>query len=82
MIYKNSVRTSHETHYVSATKNSQLMLFRERVDAYFENHMENTDTLCGQNSAFWYVKVRGIQRNHSAVKGYGTFLKYPWKNEP
>jgi hypothetical protein len=45
------------------------MLFRETVDVYCENHMENTDTLCGQNSEFWYVKVRGIQRNHLSVNG-------------
>jgi hypothetical protein len=30
-IYKNSVRTSQETHYVSATKPERLMLFRETV---------------------------------------------------
>jgi hypothetical protein len=47
MIYKNSVRTSQETHSVSATKNCRLMLFRETVDVYCENHTEHTDILCG-----------------------------------
>jgi hypothetical protein len=28
-MYKNSVRTSQETHYVSATNTNRLMLFRE-----------------------------------------------------
>jgi hypothetical protein len=32
------------------------MLFRETVAVYCENHMEHTDTLCGQNAEFWYVK--------------------------
>jgi hypothetical protein len=30
-IYKNSVRISQETQYISATKPNLLMLFRERV---------------------------------------------------
>jgi hypothetical protein len=53
--YVNSVRTSQETQSVSATKPSRLMLFRERVAVYCENHTEHTDTLCGQNAEFWYV---------------------------
>jgi translation initiation factor IF-1 len=48
-IYSNSVRTSQETHYVSATKPNRLMLFRETVAVYCENHAEHTNTLCGQN---------------------------------
>jgi hypothetical protein len=44
-----SVRTSHETHYVSATETSQLMLFSETIVVYCESHMKHTDTLCGQN---------------------------------
>jgi hypothetical protein len=42
-IYINSVRTSQETHYGSATKPNRLMLFGETVTVYCENHMENTD---------------------------------------
>jgi hypothetical protein len=52
IIYINSVRTSQETHYVSATKPNRLMLFRETVAVYCENHTEHTDTLCGQNAEF------------------------------
>jgi hypothetical protein len=44
-IYINSVRTSQETHYVSATKPNRLMLFRETVAVYCEKHTEHTDTL-------------------------------------
>jgi hypothetical protein len=50
IIYKNSVRTSQETHYVSATKPNRLMLFRETVAVYCENYTEHTTTLCGQKT--------------------------------
>jgi hypothetical protein len=40
----------HRKHYVSATKPSRLMLFRETVAVYCENHMEHTDTLCRQKT--------------------------------
>jgi hypothetical protein len=43
MTYKNSVRTSKEKHYASATKNIQLMLFRDTMAVYCENHMEHTN---------------------------------------
>jgi hypothetical protein len=52
LIYKNSVRTSQETHYVSTTKPNRLMLFMETVAVYCDNHTEHTDTLCGQNAEF------------------------------
>jgi hypothetical protein len=40
-----SIRTSQETHYVTATKPNRLMLFMETVAVYCENHTEYTDTL-------------------------------------
>jgi hypothetical protein len=43
---------SQETHYVSATKPNRLMLFRETVAVFCENHMEHTDAPCGQNAEF------------------------------
>jgi hypothetical protein len=36
-IYSNSVRTSQETQYVSATKPNQSMLYEETVAVYCEN---------------------------------------------
>jgi hypothetical protein len=39
---ENSVRTSQETHYFSATKLKRLMLFRETVAVYCENNTEHT----------------------------------------
>jgi hypothetical protein len=49
---KDSARTSQETHYASTTKPNLLMLFRETVAVYCENHTEHTNTLCGQNAVF------------------------------
>jgi hypothetical protein len=49
---ENSVRTSQETRYLSATKPNLLMLFRETVAVYCENHTEHTNTLCGQKTQF------------------------------
>jgi predicted Zn-dependent protease with MMP-like domain len=38
-------RTSRETHHVSATEPNRLMLFRETVAVYCENHTEHTDAV-------------------------------------
>jgi hypothetical protein len=53
----NPVLTSQETHYVSVTKPSRLLLFRETVAVYCENRTEHTDALCGQNVEFLYLKA-------------------------
>jgi hypothetical protein len=45
MIYINSVRTSQETHYVSATEPNRLMLFGETVAGYYKNNKEHIDTV-------------------------------------
>jgi hypothetical protein len=45
------------------------MLFRETVAVYYENHMEHTNTLCGQKPEFYYIKAGGTHRNHHALKG-------------
>jgi hypothetical protein len=67
--HTNPVRTSHETHYLSATEPSRLMLFRETVAVYCENHTEHTDTHCGQNAEFYYVIAGGRCSNHRDLKG-------------
>jgi hypothetical protein len=58
-----SVRTSQETHYVSATKPSRLMLCGETVAVYCENRTEHINTLLG-------TSVRTSQETHyvSATK--------------
>jgi hypothetical protein len=50
--HTDTVRTSHETHYFSATKSNRLMLFEETVPVYCENHTEHTNTIYGQNAEF------------------------------
>jgi hypothetical protein len=62
MTYKNSVRTSQETYYVSTTKPNRLMLFEETVAVYCEKHTELTNTLCEKNAE--YVKAGGTYTNH------------------
>jgi hypothetical protein len=59
ILYKYPVRTSQETHYITATKPNRLMLFSETLTVYCENHTEHTDTLCGQNVEFQCVKADG-----------------------
>jgi hypothetical protein len=61
------VRTSQETHHVSATKPNRLMLFRETVAVCCENRIEHSNMLCGHNSEFWCVKAGGIYSNHWAL---------------
>jgi hypothetical protein len=56
MTYMNSIRTSQETHYISATEANRLMLFRETVAVYCENHAEHINTLCGQNAECFISK--------------------------
>jgi hypothetical protein len=46
------------------------MLCVETVAVYCENTTEHTDTLCGQNVEFLYVKVGGTHSYHWAIKGY------------
>jgi hypothetical protein len=46
------------------------MLFMETVAVYCENRTEHRDTLCGQNTEFfWYIKAGGIYSDHWALKG-------------
>jgi hypothetical protein len=63
---ENSVRTSQETHYVSSTKPNRLMMFRETVAVYCENHTQHTNTLCGQNAEYRYFKIYDTCNNNSA----------------
>jgi hypothetical protein len=67
-VYNNPVRTSQETHYVTATEPNRLVRFRETVAVYCENHTEHTDTLCGQNAEFCYVKAGGTYSDHWVLK--------------
>jgi hypothetical protein len=58
-IFKNFVPTSKKTHRVCITKINWLMLFREIIAVYSENHTEPIHTLCGQNAEIPIVKAGG-----------------------
>jgi hypothetical protein len=63
--HTNPVRTSQETHYVSATETIQLMPFGETVAIYCKNHTEHKTTFCGEKM----LKQAGTKSNHWAIKG-------------
>lgn len=57
-VHTNSVPTSPETQYVSATKTNRLMVFFwGGGTVYWENQMKHTNKICGQNAEFLYVKA-------------------------
>jgi hypothetical protein len=45
------------------------MVFGETVAVYCENRTEHTNTLCGQNAEFWYVKAGGTYSTHLTLEG-------------
>jgi hypothetical protein len=61
-IYRNSVRTLQETHYVSAIDIGVLILITGKNSAYCENHTKHKNTLYGQNAEFYYFKAGGTYR--------------------
>jgi hypothetical protein len=67
VIYNNSVHTSQETHYIYATKPNRLMLFRETVAVYCENHTEHTNTLWAECRVLVF-SVRTSQETHSPLR--------------
>jgi hypothetical protein len=50
-----------------------LMLVRDIIGNYSENHVKHIDTLCGQNSAFLMLKEVVHYSNHCALKCSGDF---------
>jgi hypothetical protein len=42
-IFGHSIRTSQESHYINVTDTNQLMMFRETIAVYCENHTEHTN---------------------------------------
>jgi hypothetical protein len=53
IIFKNSVPASQETKCLSIMKIGQLMLFREIITVYFENHMKHI-YFVGKTQVFEY----------------------------
>jgi hypothetical protein len=54
--YISSARTSQEIRYVSATKINLLMLFKETIANYYENHLKYTNALRGENEMSLMLK--------------------------
>jgi hypothetical protein len=73
-IIQNSSSYHTETHYISATKPNRLMLFRERVIVYCENHAEHTNSLCGQNPEHVCKTAQYIRPDPSIKCGYYSLL--------
>jgi hypothetical protein len=71
--HTDTVRTSQETHYLSAREPNRLMPFAETVAVYCEDHTEHTDTVCGQNAEFWYVKAGGTYSDHLLLGGLTAY---------
>jgi hypothetical protein len=46
IIFKNLVRTSKKAQYLTITKINWLMLFKEIIAVYTENHMKHVSTKC------------------------------------
>ena len=46
------------------------MLYREIMAVCSEIHTKHTNTVCGQNVEFVYVKPSGTYSNHWALEGY------------
>jgi hypothetical protein len=50
-------------------KANWLMLFREIITVYSENHMKHINKFCGQNTELLIVKVDGTYSHHWTLKG-------------
>jgi hypothetical protein len=50
--HTDTIRTSQETHYVSATETNRIMLFGETVAVYHENHTEHRYTVGAECTLF------------------------------
>jgi hypothetical protein len=81
-IVKNWIPTSRESHSASITKPNRLMLFRETVAVYCEDHTEHINTVFGQNSAILSVKAGGKCNSHCSLKCYKQSVYIPHHTFP
>jgi hypothetical protein len=66
MLFKKSVRTLKRTPHFTITKINWLMLFKEIIAVYNENH---TKPIIKKNAALQTVKADGSYSYRSALKG-------------
>jgi hypothetical protein len=69
IIFQHSVRTPKKTQPMTITKISWLMLFKEIIVVYSENHMKAINILCGKMEELLIVKEGGTYSYHLALKG-------------
>jgi hypothetical protein len=50
-------------------KTSQLILYREIIAVFSQNHTKHINTLCGQNTEFVNVKGGGTYSDHRILEG-------------
>jgi hypothetical protein len=58
-MFKYPFRTSQETHFVSITTTTRLLLFGETVAVYSENRTDHVNALRGQNAERLHIKAGG-----------------------
>jgi hypothetical protein len=56
--HTDTVCTSQETHYVSATETNWLMLFRETVAVYCKDHTEHTQTVRTSQETYYISSTK------------------------
>jgi hypothetical protein len=62
--YKLNPNITENRRCASITKTNRLMLFRDTIAVYCENHTEHINTFCGKNSEILDVEIRGIYGRH------------------
>lgn len=68
-VFRRLVSMSQKTQCLSITKANWLMLDRDIICVYSENHMNSVHTLYRQNSDSFNVESADIYSNHNALKG-------------
>jgi hypothetical protein len=66
-IFTNSVPTSKKTQRVSITKINRLMLFREKIAVYSQNHTKYA-ALCGKVQELLIVRAGGTYSYHLVLR--------------
>jgi hypothetical protein len=72
MLFGETVRTSQETDYVSATRPNRSMQFGETVAVHCGNHTEHKDALRGQDAEFMSAEVGGNVLHYVSNSGVIT----------
>jgi hypothetical protein len=77
MLFKNPVRTSKRTPHFTVTKINWLMLFKEIIAVYFENHTKNIKSLCEQDKELLNVTAGDT---HTGTMGLYSVITQSVKN--